>query len=114
MTRLRTQNRLGVMVLATIGLMVVLSARYAVRFQRLHDDSERAMLRAMQECDNGNEYGMVLMLQLAISSAPDSAADASLRELNHRFRRGDCARMHVLSSDIGFVEASDSEPIPVP
>ncbi len=114
MARLQPHNRLGFMVLAMIGLMVVLSVRNALQFQRLFEGSERAMLRAMHECRNGNEYGMVRMLQFAISSAPDSATDASLRELNLRFRSGDCARMQVLSSDIGFVEGSESEPIPVP
>ena len=114
MARLQPHNRLGFMVLAVIGLMVVLTVRDGIRFQRMLENSERAMLRAMQECRHGNEYGMVRMLQFAISAAPDSASDASLRELNLRFRSGDCARTQVLTSDIGFVEASDAEPIPVP
>lgn len=114
MARLQPHSRMRFMILATIGLMVVLSVRDGIRFQRMLEDSERAMRRAMQECRSGNEYGMVRMLQFAISAAPDSGSDASLRELNHRFRKGDCARTQVLTSDIGFVEAADAEPIPAP
>ncbi len=114
MARSHPHNRLGFMVLTVIVLMVVLSVRDGIRFQGMLEVSERAMLRAMQECRNSNEYGMVRMLQIALAAAPDSATDASLRELNRRFRRGDCARTEVIAYDTGFIDSDDAKPIPAP
>lgn len=86
-----------------VALMLVLSARRAVRLENQRQAFERNVIAALNACHAGNMERVARATSNAIALAPDSPSEAFVRDFLGRMRKGDCQLNAFVDPADGFV-----------